>query len=146
MLTLNGYVAFNLPRLVTALGSVLLLVLIGVHVYVVMTTTAPPPYFVLYAAALITGCVLTIVAIASAFRPALPRHGWQLGSLICASYAGLYLATRALSLPALAGLTGRWDFAPGSLALATAVGFIGLHMSVLLGINVAYPQRRDWRD
>jgi hypothetical protein len=27
-----------------------------------------------------------------------------------------------------------------------ALGFIAVHMSVLLGINVAYPQRQNWRD
>jgi hypothetical protein len=146
MLTLNGYVAFNLPRFVTALGGVLLSALVAVHVYVLATATELPAYFVLYCAAMIAGCVLTVVAIGSAFRPGLPRHGWQLGTLVCVIYVGLYLATRAVSLPAVAGLTGRWDLAPGSLALVCAIGFIGLHMSVLLGVNVAYPQRRHWHD
>jgi hypothetical protein len=29
---------------------------------------------------------------------------------------------------------------------AFALGFIAVHMSVLLGINVAYPQRQKWSD
>jgi ABC-type dipeptide/oligopeptide/nickel transport system permease component len=146
ILTLNGYVAFNLPRFVTALGSALLLTVAAVHTYVLATTEPLPAYFVAYAAIVIAGCVCTVVAIGPAFKHALPQHGWRLGGLICVGYIGLYLATRAVGLPALAGLTARWDFAPGTLALACAGGFIALHLSVLLGINVAYPQRQDWRD
>jgi hypothetical protein len=51
-----------------------------------------------------------------------------------------------MSLPGLVALTGRWDVAPGSWAGACALGFIAVHMSVLLGINVAYPQRQNWHD
>jgi hypothetical protein len=46
----------------------------------------------------------------------------------------------------MVAVTGRWDFAPGSLAGACALGFVAVHMSVLLGINVAYPQRQPWFD
>ena len=57
-----------------------------------------------------------------------------------------YLASRAVTLPGLVALTGRWDFAPGTFAGALALGFVAVHMSVLLGINVAYPQRQQWSD
>ncbi|BBZ39461.1 hypothetical protein MCNS_25240 [Mycobacterium conspicuum] len=146
ILTFNGYVAFNVPRFVTALGSVLLLALAAVHAYVLVTTTPVPPYFTVYCAALITGCVCAVVAIGPAVKHVLPQHGWRLGGLVCVLYVGVYLATRAVSLPAVAALTGRWDFAPGTLAFACAGGFIALYGSVLVGINVAYPQRQDWRD
>jgi ABC-type proline/glycine betaine transport system permease subunit len=58
----------------------------------------------------------------------------------------VYLASRTPSLPRLVGVTGRWDFAPGTLGLACAAAFIALHASVLLGINIAFGQRRDWHD
>jgi len=32
------------------------------------------------------------------------------------------------------------------MAGALALGFIAVHMSVLLGINVSYPQRQPWFD
>jgi len=146
MLTLNGYVAFNLPRAVTAAGSLLLAGLVAVHVYLLVTTPTPPGYFVAYCVALIAGCVAAMAAMAFARNPAVPQRGWQLGSLVSVVFLGLYLASRAVGLPGLVGLTGRWDLAPGSLSAACAMGFIGLHMSVLLGINVAYPQRRHWHD
>ena len=37
VLTLNGWVAFNLPRTVTALGGALLTGLVAVHLYVLIT-------------------------------------------------------------------------------------------------------------
>ncbi|EUA54741.1 putative membrane protein [Mycobacterium xenopi 4042] len=43
-------------------------------------------------------------------------------------------------------MTGRWDFAPATFAFAFAGAFVAVHMSVLLGINVAYPQRQGWHD
>jgi ABC-type proline/glycine betaine transport system permease subunit len=61
-------------------------------------------------------------------------------------FIGIYLASRAVSLPGLVAVTGRWDFAPGTFALAFAAAFVGVHLSVLLGINVAYPQRQGWLD
>ena len=99
ILSLGGYVAFNLPRVVTALGSVLVLGLAVAHVYVLVRAAEPPAYFVVYSAALITVCALTVVALWSAFNPGLPQHGWQLGSLLCAVYGGLYLVNRAASCP-----------------------------------------------
>lgn len=146
MLTLNGYVAFNLPRAVTAAGGLLLSGLVVAHVYVLTTATTLPAYFVIYCVALIAGWVAATAAMGFAPKPAVVQGGWRIGSLVTLVFLGLYLVSRAVSLPGLVGLTGRWDLAPGSLSLVCAVGFIGLHMSVLLGINVAYPQRRSWHD
>ena len=50
------------------------------------------------------------------------------------------------TLPAMTAMTGRWDFAPASFALAFAGALVALHASVLVGINVAYPQRQHWDD
>jgi hypothetical protein len=66
--------------------------------------------------------------------------------LVSVIFLGLYLASRPMSLPGLVALTGRWDVAPGSWAGACALGFVAVHMSVLLGINVAYAQRQNWHD
>ncbi|MCV7399273.1 oxidoreductase [Mycobacterium fragae] len=146
MLRLGGYVAFDLPRTVTALGGLLLLGIVVAHLYVLTTQTALPAYFVVYAVVLIVGCLAAAGAMWLALNPHVPQLGWLLGDLISVVFLGLYLASRAASLPGLVALTGRWDVAPGSLAGAFALGFIAVHMSVLLGINVAYPQRQNWRD
>ncbi|WP_219069608.1 hypothetical protein [Candidatus Mycobacterium methanotrophicum] len=41
-LRLKGYVAFNLPRIVTALGAGLLMGIVVAHVYVLTSQTALP--------------------------------------------------------------------------------------------------------
>jgi hypothetical protein len=146
MMRLGGYVAFNVPRTVTALGGLLLLGIVVTHLYVLTTESALPVYFVVYAAVLIAGCLAAAAAMWLALNPRVPQLGWLLGDLVSVVFLGLYLASRAASLPGLVALTGRWDVAPGSLAGAFALGFIAVHMSVLLGINVAYPQRQNWRD
>jgi hypothetical protein len=146
MLRLGGYVAFNLPRTVTALGGLLLLGIVVTHLYVLTTESALPVYFVVYAVALIVGCLLAAGAMWLALNPRVPQLGWLFGDLVSVVFLGLYLATRTASMSGLVALTGRWDVAPGSCAAAFALGFIAVHMSVLLGINVAYPQRQNWRD
>jgi hypothetical protein len=146
MMRLGGYVAFNVPRTVTALGGLLLLGIVVTHLYVLTTESALPVYFVVYAAVLIAGCLAAAAAMLLALNPRVPQLGWLLGDLVSVVFLGLYLASRAASLPGLVALTGRWDVAPGSLAGAFALGFMAVHMSVLLGINVAYPQRQNWRD
>lgn len=146
MLRLGGYVAFDLPRTVTALGDLLLLGIVATHVYILSKETALPRYFVIYAAVLIAGCLLAAGSTWLSLNPLVPRLAWLLGSMVSLIFLGVYLASRMASLPGLAAVTGRWDFAPGTFALAFAAGFIGVHMSVLLGINVAYPQRQNWTD
>lgn len=146
MLRLGGYVAFDLPRTVTALGGVLLLGIVAAHIYVLTRATALPVYFIIYAAVLIAGCLLAAGVMWLGLNPFLPQLGWLLGDAVSVVFLGLYLASRAASLPGLVALTGRWDVAPGTWALACAGGFIAVHMTVLLGINVAYPQRQNWHD
>jgi hypothetical protein len=146
MLRLGGYVAFDLPRAVSALADLLLLGIVATHVYILTTETALPGYFVIYAAVLIAGCLLSAGAIWLNLYPVVPQLGWFLGSVLSLAFLSVYVASRVASLPGLVAVTGRWDFAPGTLALAFAAGFIVVHMSVLLGINVAYPQRQGWTD
>lgn len=145
-LRLKGYVAFNLPRTVTMLGATLLIGIAATHVYVLTSQTALPMYFVVYTAALLVCCLLTAAAMWLGRKPKVARLGWFFGDVVCVVFLGMYLVSRAASLPGLVAVTGRWDFAPGTLAGAAALGFITVHMSVLLGINVAYPQRQQWTD
>jgi hypothetical protein len=143
-LRLGGYVAFDLPRTTTALGGLLLSGLVTTHIYVVLTQMTVPAYFLAYCAVLIVGCLLAAGAMWTHGFPS--RLGWFLGSLVCVLFVATYAISRVASVAGLVAVTGRWDFAPGTLALAFACGFVLLHMSVLLGINVAYPRRRLWRD
>lgn len=145
-LRLKGYVAFNLPRTVTMLGAALLTGIAAAHVYVVTSLPSLPIYFVVYTAILGVCCPLTAAFLWLGRNPRVPQLGWLVGDLISVVFLGVYLPSRAVTLPGLVAVTGQWDFAPGTFAGAFALGFIAVHMSVLLGINVAYPQRQQWSD
>jgi hypothetical protein len=145
-LRLKGYVAFNLPRTVTMLGAALLTGIAAAHVYVSTSRAALPMYFFVYAAILGACCLLAASFLWLGRNPRVPQLGWYFGDLVSVVFLGVYLASRAVTLPGLVAVTGRWDFAPGTLAGAFALGFVTVHMSVLLGINVAYPQRQPWFD
>ncbi|MGC2655005.1 MAG: oxidoreductase [Mycobacterium sp.] len=145
-LRLKGYVAFDLPRMVTALGSFLLIFIAAAHTYVATTETGVPMYFKVYSALLTAGCLVIAGGMWFRLGPRVPQLSWFLGDLLAVLFTGIYLASRVISLRGLAAVTGRWDFAPGTFALAFAGAFVALHMSVLLRINVAYPDRQGWED
>lgn len=146
VLTLNGWVAFNLPRAVTALGGALLTGLVAAHIYVLTTRPGLPAYFVAYVVVLAIACLVAASAMLTGIKPSVPQLAWYLGSLICSAFLVVYLITRWVSLPGLGTVTARWDFAPGTLAAVCAAAFIVVHTTVLSGINVAYPQRQQWYD
>ncbi len=146
VLSLGGYVAFDLPRAVTGLGAALLLGIAATHVYILTSQETLPGYFVGYATALIAACLLIAGTMGFGRNPHVPQAGWYFGSLLSVILLGLDLGTRVASVPGMPTVTGRWDFAPATFALAFAGAFIGLHASVLLGINVAYPQQQHWED
>jgi hypothetical protein len=146
IVSLGGYVAFDLPRVVTGLGALLLIGIAATHVYLLTSQDTLPGLFVVYAAAVIAGCVLAAGSMGIGRNPHVAQAGWYFGSLLSVIILGVDVATRIASLPGMTAVTGRWDFAPATFALAFAGAFIALHASVLLGINVAYPQRQQWED
>jgi hypothetical protein len=128
------------------LGAGLLSGIVAVHVYVLTSRTPLPVYFLVYTAIVLGCCLLAAMAIWFGRNPRVPPLAWLFGDVVSIVFLGVYLASRAVTLPGLVAVTGRWDFAPGTLAGAFALGFVAIHMSVLLGINVAYPQRQQWSD
>ncbi|SOX52671.1 oxidoreductase [Mycobacterium ahvazicum] len=145
MLSLGGYVAFDLPRTVTGVGALLLLGNAASHLYVLTSQPALPWYFVVYATSVIAGCALSAGTICLG-RSSVIESGWLLGSLLSLAVVGADIGTRMASLAAMTSVTGRWDFAPATFALAFAGAFLALRATVLLRINVAYPQRQHWAD
>jgi hypothetical protein len=149
ILSLGGYVAFDLPRLVTGLGAVRLAGIAGEHgylMYVVAEQDGLPAAFVVYAVVVIAACLLAAASMGFGRNPAVTQAGWFVGSLLSVIILCVDVATRIASLPGMTTVTGRWDVAPATFALAFAGAFIGLHGSVLLGINVAHPRRQHWED
>ncbi len=143
---LKGYVAFNLPRAVTGLGAGLLFGIAAVHIYVLASRPGLSAIFAVYTGLVVVWCLLAAAAMGFAINPRIPQWGWFAGDGLSLVYLAVYLATRPAPLPGLVAVTGRWDFAPGTLAGALALGFVAVHLSVLLEINVAYPQRQQWSD
>ncbi|OBF87263.1 oxidoreductase [Mycobacterium sp. 852002-51163_SCH5372311] len=146
LLSLGGYVAFDLPRVVTGLGAVLLLGIATAHGYILASEPLLPGYFVAYAIFMIAGCLAVAGTIVFGRNPGVAQAGWYFGDLLSVVFLGVAVGTRIVSLSGLAALTGRWDFVPVTFALAFAAAFIAVHGSVLVGINVAYPRRQQWSD
>ena len=128
------------------MGVVLLLGIAATHVYILAGDQGLPAYFVVYAIALIAGCLAVSGSIGVGRNPRVAQAGWYFGDLLSVVFLGVAVGTRIVSVPGLAALTGRWDVVPVTFALAFAAAFIAVHGSVLLGINVAYPQRQHWAD
>ena len=145
-LRLKGYVAFDLPNLVTALGGILLISIATPHAYVLTTEAELPTYFKVYSVLMIVACAVTAGGLWWRASPRVPHLCWLFGDLLSVLFIGIYAASRVVSLRGLVAVTGRWDFAPGTFALAFAGAFLALHVSVLLRINVAHPDRQGWQD
>jgi hypothetical protein len=143
------YFAFNGPRVTTALGVVLMIGLVAIRLYWLaggFPVRLYPVYLAVYFALVISAGLLASMAMVLGSRPAVAGMGWALGSAVSAASIGMYVVSRTAGLPGLTDLVGWWDYPLGTFSMALAALFVGLHFSVLTGMNVAYPQRRHWRD
>ena len=69
-----------------------------------------------------------------------------MGSILCGVAIVGYVVSRTWGLPGLPGAIGRWDEPAGTFAVASELFFIFLYFSIVTGMNVAAPDRRDWHD
>jgi hypothetical protein len=149
LISFYRYISFNGPRVTTALGVVLLLGVAAIRLYWLaggFPLPTYPAYLAGYFALLVAAAVLASVAMVAGRRPGLVWLGWMLGSLVSAASLAMYLASRTVGLPGVSQLVGWWDYPVGTFAMALAALFAGVHVTVLTGMNVAYPHRRDWHD
>jgi hypothetical protein len=72
--------------------------------------------------------------------------GWLLGALISGLSLVAYLVSRTFGLPGVAGLAGMWDEPLGTVSMIVEALFITVYFTVITGMNVAYPDGRNWRD
>ncbi len=128
------------------MGELLLFGIAATYVYLLATQEAQPWYLVAYVVLVVAGCLLAGGSIAYGRNPHVAQRGWYVGTLLSLVILGVDVATRLASLPGMTAMTGRWDFAPASFALAFGGAFVAVHGTVLVGINVAYPQRQQWAD
>jgi len=140
------WVAFNIPRVTSATGVALLAGLVGVHLYIMLATVQWPVWLIVYYAALIIAWAVAAILVVTGRSVATAQIGWCIGDLASTVFLVVYLVSRSIGLPGAPYLRGWWDFAPGTFGIAFALGFLGLHTSMLLGVMIARPQRRNWRD
>ena len=145
LISFYKHIAFDLPRIVTGTGVVLLLGMATIRLYL-LATGSPPAYLAAYFA-LIGACVVVAsLAMLAGRWPRVVAAGWWFGSLIALATFAMYIASRTAGLPGLGRYVSRWDFTYGTAGIALSVGFLAVHFTVLTGMNVAYPHRQQWTD
>lgn len=145
LLSFYRYFAFDGPRVTTGLGVTVLLGVGVIRLYLLVGGSALPAYLGAYFALLIAGVLASAAAMLGRGRR-LPGVGWAVGGFLATASVAMYIASRTAGLPGLPHLMGRWDYPLGTFAMALAALFLALHFSVLTGMNVAYPNRRQWHD
>lgn len=148
VIRLSQYFRVNMPKTISAFGILLVLGMAAIRLFWLAghgPVASPPTYFQVYLA------VIAFVAVVAAVAMAVPKlavatAGWALGTLVSLATLGMYLASRIAGLPRLPVLIGRFDYALGTFAMGLAALFIALHASIVLRINIAVPQTRDWHD
>ena len=149
LISFYRYFAFNAPRVITAAGIVVLLGVAAIPLYWLVggfPVPAYPAYLGVYFGLLVAVTVLAAGSMVIRSQPKLVRLGWMLGSVVSVASIAMYVASRTVGLPGLPRLVRWWDYPLGSFAMVLAALFVALHLSVVTGMNVAYPQRRDWHD
>jgi hypothetical protein len=142
LVSLYRYIYINQPELTRLAGIVLILALGVVHLVEIPTHYAISAYLgVLFG----VNVAVTLVAAAGIQRGA-KRWGWTLGALISLLSLLAYLASRLFGLPTAPELAGEWTSALGSVAMILEGTFLAGWFSVLTGLAVAAPDKRDWYD
>ena len=135
------YISFNGPGVVKFSGVGLILLIGLTHMYVFPEHFEAASYIGLSFGALFAGTLLSALGILRG-----RRWGWTLGSVICAFAFVAYIITRTLGLPGFGEALGDWAMPAGTMAEIFEAGYLGLHFSVITGMNVASPDKRDWHD
>jgi hypothetical protein len=145
LVTSYRYVAVDLPRTTASALGAALLGFAATHVYILVSEPVVPLYLVIYVWVLVAVCIAAGVALALAPGP-IARVGRAVGAGTSVVFLVGYVTSRLTGLPALPGVRGWWDYAPGTLAALCAVAYLAISGAVLLGITVARPEEQHWHD
>jgi hypothetical protein len=136
------YIYINQPQLTRLAGIGLILAVGVVHLVEIPSHYEISPYLgVLFA----VNFALTLVA-AFGIQQGSKVWGWSLGAVISILSLLAYLVSRLFGLPAAPELIGEWTSALGSLAMIFEGMFLAGWFSVLTGLAVAAPGKREWYD
>ena len=136
------YIYINQPRLTRLVGIGLVLAVGVVHLVEIPSHYDISPYL---GALFAVNFAATLVA-AFGIRQGAQGWGWTLGALISSLSLLAYLVSRLFGLPEAPELAGEWTSALGSLSMILEVMFLAGCFSVLTGLAVAAPDKRDWYD
>jgi hypothetical protein len=136
------YIYINQPQLTRIAGILLILAVGAVHLVEIPSHYDISPYLGVLFAGNFAG---TLVAAFGIWR-GVKGWGWTLGAVTSSLSLLAYMASRLFGLPAAPELTGEWTSALGSLAIIFEAMFLAGWFSVLTGLAVAAPDKRDWYD
>ena len=142
LISFYRYIYFNQPRLVTFTGISLILLVGFTHMYVFPRHFETAPYLGLSFAVLF---VLSLISAFSILRGS-RRWGWALGAVISGVAFVSYILSRLFGFPGFEEAHNSWANPAGTVAMAFEVLFEFTYVSLVTGMNVAWPEERDWHD
>ncbi len=141
LISFYRYIYFNGPG-VTKFSGIGLILIVGLtHMYVFPEHFEAAAYIGLSFGVLFAGTLLSALGILRG-----GQWGWALGSVICVFAFAAYIISRTLGLPGFGVAIGDWATPAGTMACIFEACYLGLHFSVITGMNVASPEKRDWHD
>ncbi len=142
LISLYKYIYFNQPRLVTFTGISLILMIGFIHVYVFPQHFVAAPYLGISFVVLFVGSLMSAFQILRGSR----TLGWTVGAVISGIALITYIISRLFGLPGFEEAQGNWANPVGTVAMIFEVLFIFGYVSLVTGMNVAWPEKRDWHD
>ncbi len=140
LISFYRYIYFNQPRAITFLGVSTIFTIGLIHAYALPEHFEIAPYLGLSFA------VLFALSFVSAFNILRGSHatGWLLGAVISGVALVSYFVSRLFGLPGFEEAQGAWATPAGTVAMGLEAFFIFIHVSLITGMNVAWPEERDW--
>lgn len=142
LISFYRYIYFNQPRLVTFTGISLILMIGFTHMYVFPQHFETVPYLGLSFVVLFG---ISLVSAINILRGSY-RWGWLPGAVISGVALLCYILSRTLGFPSFPEAQHDWANPPGTVAMAFEAAFIFLYISLITGMNVAWPEEREWHD
>jgi hypothetical protein len=142
LISFYRYIYFNHPRLVTFTGISLILMIGFTHMYVFPEHFKIAPYLGLSFAVLFVISIVSAINILRGSR----RWGWTLGAAISGVALLSYVLSRTLGFPGFPEAQNSWATPVGTAAMGFEALFILTYISLITGMNVAWPEKREWHD
>ncbi len=142
VLSFYKYLYFNQPRLVTFVGISLILMVGFIHAYVLPEHFETAPYLGISFVVLFVGSLVSAFQILRGSR----TLGWALGAAISGIALVAYIISRLFGLPGFEEAQGNWAEPIGTVAMIFEALLIFGYLSIITGMNVAWPEKRDWHD